>query len=107
MCCYNIRKMAAIPNPHKVARLLPRQVVCAECHHPPEIILLLTSAQPTDSKARNIPFCHFCKKHRNRNREKNVSSGIRTFYEIGISICTDNVFFNSSFPLYFQNKMLN
>lgn len=70
MCCYNIRKMAAIPNPHEVAWLLPRQVVCAECHHPPEIILLLTSAQPTDSKARNIPFCHFCKKHRNRNREK-------------------------------------
>lgn len=51
-----------VPHAHEIARLLSRQVVRAERDHPPEVVLLLSSTQAADCKARNVAFCHFCER---------------------------------------------
>lgn len=49
---------ANVPHTHKVARLLPWQVVRAERYHLPEVGLLLASAQAADGKTGNITLGH-------------------------------------------------
>lgn len=51
---------ANTPHTHEISRLFPWEVVRAESDHPPEVVLLLSSAQAANGETRNIPFSHFC-----------------------------------------------
>lgn len=60
---YNIFSIQAnIPHTHEISRLFSRQVVSAECDHPPEVVLLLSSTQAANGKTRNVTLSHFYSK---------------------------------------------